>query len=248
MTKVLAGSSVDGYVAGPNDRPGTGLGEGGERLHYRVFGGPWTYEGGTSGEPTGDNAAPLEDAVSRMGAVVGGRWTYEAADHWGNENPWGLPFFIELEHVGVRQSPRHIHRLPRQACGSLTSERGGEGGAHSRVHRLGPLVAGETARDVRLRQAELRVGHGERAAEAAHAESIVVDPDAEAPGDRVAEQDIARCQLASRHRRHGRGRYEADAVELASGEQTGVEARDGGGGAVAVDGGDLGRAPRRAVD
>jgi dihydrofolate reductase len=25
--------------------------------------------------------------------VVGGRWTYEAARH-GDENPWGLPFFI----------------------------------------------------------------------------------------------------------------------------------------------------------
>src|SRR5436190_7999019 len=96
MTKVLAGitMSVDGYVAGPDDGPGKGLGEGGERLHYWVFGGPWTYEGGTGGEPTGEDAAWLEDAVSRVGAVVGGRWTYEAADHWGGENPWGLPFFI----------------------------------------------------------------------------------------------------------------------------------------------------------
>ena len=25
---------------------------------------------------------------------MGGRWTYEAAGHWGGENPWGLPFFI----------------------------------------------------------------------------------------------------------------------------------------------------------
>ena len=32
MTKVLAGitTSVDGYVAGPDDGPGKGLGEGGE--------------------------------------------------------------------------------------------------------------------------------------------------------------------------------------------------------------------------
>jgi dihydrofolate reductase len=96
MTKVVAGitMSVDGYVAGPDDGPGKGLGEGGERLHYWVFGGPWTYESGTGGEPTGEDAAWLEDAVSRVGAVVGGRWTYEAADHWGDKNPWGLPFFI----------------------------------------------------------------------------------------------------------------------------------------------------------
>ena len=32
--------------------------------------------------------------MAGLGAVVGGRWTYEAGDHWGGENPWGLPFFI----------------------------------------------------------------------------------------------------------------------------------------------------------
>ena len=96
MTKVLAGitTSVDGYVAGPDDGPGKGLGEGGERLHYWVFGGPWTYEGESRGEPTGEDAAWLAEMISRIGAVVGGRNTYEAARHWGDQNPWGLPFFI----------------------------------------------------------------------------------------------------------------------------------------------------------
>jgi dihydrofolate reductase len=96
MTKVLAGitMSVDGYVAGPDDGPGKGLGEGGERLHYWVFGGPWTYEDDPKGEATGEDAGWLEQTVSRIGAVVGGRFTYEAARHWGGENPWGLPVFI----------------------------------------------------------------------------------------------------------------------------------------------------------
>lgn len=96
MTEVLAGitTSVDGYITGPNDGPGKGLGEGGERLHYWVFGGPWTYDAAPRGEPTGEDAAWLAEAVARVGAVVGGRWTYEAAGHWGGENPWGLPFFI----------------------------------------------------------------------------------------------------------------------------------------------------------
>ena len=96
MSKVLAGitTSVDGYVAGPDDGPGKGLGEGGERLHYWVFGGPWTYDAEPRGEATGEDAAWLAEAVARVGAVVGGRWTYEAARHWGGENPWGLPFFI----------------------------------------------------------------------------------------------------------------------------------------------------------
>jgi dihydrofolate reductase len=96
MTKVLAGitTSVDGYIAGPDDGPGKGLGDGGERLHNWVFGGPWRYDDEERGEATGADAQWLQEAMARVGAVVGGRWTYEAAGHWGDENPWGLPFFI----------------------------------------------------------------------------------------------------------------------------------------------------------
>jgi dihydrofolate reductase len=96
MGKVVAGitTSVDGYIAGPDDGPGKGLGERGERLHYWVFGGPWSYDAEPKGGPTGDDAAWLDQAIKTVGAVVGGRWTYEAAGHWGDQNPWGLPFFI----------------------------------------------------------------------------------------------------------------------------------------------------------
>jgi dihydrofolate reductase len=92
---VFAGitTSIDGYIAAPDDGPGKGLGEGGERLHYWVFGGPWSYDE-PRGEPAGEDAAWLEDMSKRVGAVVGGRWTYEAARHWGDENPWGIPFFV----------------------------------------------------------------------------------------------------------------------------------------------------------
>ncbi len=96
MTKVSAGitTSLDGYVTGPNDGPGCGLGEGGERLHYWVFGGPWSYESGARGEPTGADKEVLDEAMARVGAVVGGRGTYEAAEAWGGHNPFGVPFFV----------------------------------------------------------------------------------------------------------------------------------------------------------
>ena len=96
MAKVMAAitTSVDGYVAGPNDGPGNGLGDGGERLHYWVMGGPWTYDDEARGEATGEDAAWLSQMVATMGAVVGGRATYEASGHWGDKNPWGVPFFI----------------------------------------------------------------------------------------------------------------------------------------------------------
>ena len=96
MSKVIAGitTSVDGYVAGPDDGPGTGLGQGGERLHYWVFGGPWSYDAEPRGQMLPDDQAWMDEALKRIGAVVCGRWTYEAARHWGDENPWGIPLFV----------------------------------------------------------------------------------------------------------------------------------------------------------
>jgi dihydrofolate reductase len=96
MSKVTAAitTSVDGYVVGPNDGPGNGLGDGGERLHHWVFGGPWTYDDPPTGEATGEDAEWLKQAMSGLGAVVGGRNTYEAADRWGDKNPFGVPIFI----------------------------------------------------------------------------------------------------------------------------------------------------------
>ena len=87
-------TSVDGYITGPGDGPSAGLGTGGERLHYWVFGGPWTYDDHDFTEATGEDKAFLDDAMARLGASVAGRWMYEAAGHWGDENPWGVPVFI----------------------------------------------------------------------------------------------------------------------------------------------------------
>ncbi len=96
MGRVISGitTSLDGYITGPNDGPGKGLGEGGERLHYWVFGGPWSYADEPRGEATGADKEYLDSASANTGAVIGGRGTYEAADHWGGHNPWPVPFFI----------------------------------------------------------------------------------------------------------------------------------------------------------
>ena len=96
MTKVAAGitMSLDGYITGPDDGPGRGLGEGGERLHYWVFGGPWSYEEEPRGEATGADKEFLDQAVARGGAIVIGRNMYEAAEAWGGTNPFGAPLFV----------------------------------------------------------------------------------------------------------------------------------------------------------
>jgi dihydrofolate reductase len=106
MGKVVAGitTSVDGYITGPDDGPGCGLGVGGERLHYWVFGGPWSYGSPERGEATGEDKAWLERVMGANGAVIAGRGTYEAAGHWGDTNPWGIPFFI-VTHRPEEQPP-----------------------------------------------------------------------------------------------------------------------------------------------
>lgn len=100
MTKVLAGitTSLDGYITGPHDGPGRGLGDGGERLHYWVFGGPWSYAEEPRGEATGADKEFLDDMMTRVGAVIGGRGTFEAAEGWGGTNPWPVPSFILTHH------------------------------------------------------------------------------------------------------------------------------------------------------
>jgi dihydrofolate reductase len=60
--------------------------------------GPWTYENPGRGEPIGADKEFLDTAIANAGAVVGGRNTYEAADHWGGRNPSGVPFFIVTHH------------------------------------------------------------------------------------------------------------------------------------------------------
>jgi hypothetical protein len=119
MGKVRAGItiSVDGFVTGPGDGPGCGLGAGGERLHYWVFGGPWSYDSPGRGEPVGVDKAWLEETMAANGAVIVGRGTYEAAGHWGGKNPWSIPFFVVTHRPAPRGAPvavRDLHRLPRE--------------------------------------------------------------------------------------------------------------------------------------
>jgi dihydrofolate reductase len=129
MSKVTAAitTSVDGYVTGIDDGPGKGLGEGGERLHYWVFGGPWSYGAEPTGEMLPEDAAWMEQAMARVGAVVGGRATYEAAEHWGDTNPWGLPFFI-VTHRPEEQPPGDHFTFVDGVAEAIEQARLGAGG------------------------------------------------------------------------------------------------------------------------
>src|SRR5712691_11086918 len=95
MAKVIAGitMSLDGYVTGPNDRVGAGLGDGGERLHYWVFGGPWTYDS-PRGSPTRVDQDYLDDVFGSGGAWIVGRTMHDVVDGWGDDPGFGVPVFV----------------------------------------------------------------------------------------------------------------------------------------------------------
>jgi dihydrofolate reductase len=106
MGKVIAtiSTSVDGYVTGPDDGPGQGLGRGGERLHYWVMGGPWTYGSEHELAMHGPDKQFFDELVASSGAGVVGRGMYDAAGAWGGTNPFPGPLFV-LTHRTEDQPP-----------------------------------------------------------------------------------------------------------------------------------------------
>jgi dihydrofolate reductase len=96
MSKVAAGitMSLDGYVTGPNDRPGAGLGDSGERLHHWVFGGPWTYDEEPRGAPAPVDQAYLDEVFSSGGAWIVGRTMHDVVDGWGEDPGFGVRVFV----------------------------------------------------------------------------------------------------------------------------------------------------------
>jgi dihydrofolate reductase len=99
-------TSVDGYVTGPEDGAAAGLGVGGERLHYWVMGGPWTYDG--EHDPTaatGVDKQFLADLTVNMGAGICGRGMYESAGAWGGTNPFGGTLYVLTHRVEDAPDP-----------------------------------------------------------------------------------------------------------------------------------------------
>ena len=99
MGKVTMGlsMSLDGFIAGPNDGPGSPLGDGGERLFAWYSSGDTEYRlPGTEMvfEVPSQSAELLWKAHSKMGAFVTGRRTFDITNGWGGNPPLGVPTFV----------------------------------------------------------------------------------------------------------------------------------------------------------
>jgi len=106
-TVLYMSMSLDGFIAGPNEGPGNGLGDGGHRLHDWYFG-----ESDADREPgaarrSGVNGQIIEEFMA-TGAMVAGRGTFEPAGGWGGDHHDGVPIWILSRHepgIDVSQWP-----------------------------------------------------------------------------------------------------------------------------------------------
>jgi dihydrofolate reductase len=89
MPKVAAdiSTSVDGYVAGPNDDV--------DRLHQWLYDlESWRRPHGLEGGETSQDAEVLEEAFATSGAIVVGKRMFDLAKGWGDEPPFHRPVFV----------------------------------------------------------------------------------------------------------------------------------------------------------
>jgi dihydrofolate reductase len=95
-TVLYMSMSLDGFIAGPNEGPGNGLGDGGHRLHE------WATTGGgvdleAMRRAGGANAEIIDEFMS-TGATVAGRGTFELAGGWGGDHHDGVPIWVFSRH------------------------------------------------------------------------------------------------------------------------------------------------------
>lgn len=99
MGKVVVGltMSLDGFIAGPNDGPELGLGEGGERLFDWYFNGDTEYVA-----PSGDltfkvspiSAEVVRESFGSVGVVVTGRRTFDITNGWNGRHTLDVPVVV----------------------------------------------------------------------------------------------------------------------------------------------------------
>src|SRR2546423_14894472 len=87
-TVLYMSMSLDGFIAGPNEGPGNGLGDGGHRLHEWFLTGADADHKGV-GRPAGVNGEGRGELMA-TGAVVRGPGHFEAPGRWGGEPPGGV--------------------------------------------------------------------------------------------------------------------------------------------------------------
>jgi dihydrofolate reductase len=170
--------SLDGFIAGPNERPDNGLGDGGVRLHewFMTPNGDLDIEavrrsGGVNGK--------IVDEFMSTGAVVAGRGTFEPAGGWGGDHHDGVPIFVVARGepgIDIRQWP--LVTYVDDVTDAMTRAKDAAGDRNVLVHGAGvtrlALSAG-VLDELELHVIPVLFGQGRRLFEGLAAEQIELE-------------------------------------------------------------------------
>jgi dihydrofolate reductase len=128
--------SLDGFIAGPNEGPGNGLGDGGPRLH------DWALTSADDSErrlgPRAGVNGQVFDEMLATGAVVAGRGTFEPAGGWGGDHHDGVPIFIlNRRDPGVDIGKWPLVTAVNDVTSAMTQAKEAAGGKNVLVHGAG---------------------------------------------------------------------------------------------------------------
>jgi dihydrofolate reductase len=173
-TVLYMSMSLDGFIAGPNERPDNGLGDGGHRLHE------WVMAGGDVDleaiRRSGSVNGQIVDESMSTGAVVAGRATFEPAGGWGGDHHDGVPIFIVARgEPGIDISQWPLVTYVNDVTTAMTQAREAAGDKDVLVHGAGitRLALGAGVLDeIELHVVPVLFGQGRRLFEGLAAEQI----------------------------------------------------------------------------
>ena len=122
--------SLDGFITGPDDGPGQGLGAGGEVLHAWLgdrAGGPSTFDpAGPSGQ--------VFDEVMATGAVLVGRRMFDIAGRWDGDHHDGVPIFVATRGEPPEPEWDRVHYVTDGVESAMAQAKRAAGDADVLVH------------------------------------------------------------------------------------------------------------------
>jgi dihydrofolate reductase len=123
VIRLYMSMSLDGFIAGPDDRPGQELGRSGGRLFS------WLDDRESDG-PSGQ----VYREVLETGAVISGRRTFELAGRWGGDHHDGVPIFILTHRIDEGDDPPGSARFVTDVEACAREARAAAGGRAIMVH------------------------------------------------------------------------------------------------------------------
>jgi dihydrofolate reductase len=166
--------SLDGFIAGPNERPDNGLGDGGHRLHEWVLPSPESGHKEISGL-VGVNGQVVNEFMA-TGAVVAGRGTFEPAGGWGGDHHDGAPIWVlSRREPGIDVSQWPLVTYVDDVTTAMTEAKRAAGDKNVLVHGAATAQLGLAAGvldELELHVVPVLFGQGRRLFEGLAAEQI----------------------------------------------------------------------------